>query len=296
VLNAARIMRDASRLTGSRTREDLLAGDQRVKTPLRAEIAASWQRSLAHGVRPDRYSVPYSESAASASGGVLRRAAGPVADAVGTDLAGTDVSLLVSDHEARIIDRRVPDTGLRAVLDRLCLAPGFRYGEEAVGTTAISVALSQQGPALVATGEHFADTLTPLVCAAAPVTDPLTGRVLGTIGLACPADVASPLMIALVRRATRDVEERLTDGIGGDSRAGRALLDLTATERQVAVVIAEGATNREAAEQLYLSPHTIDYHLRQIFRKLGVTSRVELTRLVVAQAAARHDQAESTPC
>jgi len=278
VLNAAQIMRDGSRLTGAR--EGLLAGDQLVRAPLRAEIAASWQRSLAHGVRPDRLRVPYSEVAA--SDGVLRRAVAPVADAVGTDLAGTGVSLLVSDHEARIIDRRVPDAGLRARLDRLCLAPGFRYGEDAVGTTAISVALSEQGPALVAAGEHFADTLTPMVCAAAPVTDPRTGRVLGTIGLACPADAASPLMIALVRRATRDVEERLVAGTGG---AARALLELTATERQVAAIIAEGATNREAAVRLFLSPHTVDYHLRQIFRKLRVTSRVELTRLVVAQPA-----------
>ena len=46
---------------------------------------------------------------------------------------------------------------------------------------------------------------------------------------------------------------------------------LTVTERGVAEIIAEGATNREAAARLYLSRHTVDYHLRQIFRKLGVS-------------------------
>jgi DNA-binding CsgD family transcriptional regulator len=61
---------------------------------------------------------------------------------------------------------------------------------------------------------------------------------------------------------------------------------LTETERGVAGIIAEGLTNREAAARLYLSPHTIDYHLRQIFRKLAITSRVELTRLVVGQHGA----------
>jgi DNA-binding CsgD family transcriptional regulator len=60
---------------------------------------------------------------------------------------------------------------------------------------------------------------------------------------------------------------------------------LTPTERSVAAIIAEGTTNREAAARLYLSRHTIDYHLRQIFRKLGVTTRVELTRVVVAHTA-----------
>jgi DNA-binding CsgD family transcriptional regulator len=55
---------------------------------------------------------------------------------------------------------------------------------------------------------------------------------------------------------------------------------LTDTERGVAAVIAEGLTNREAAARLYLSRHTIDFHLRQIFRKLRIVSRVELTRHV----------------
>jgi DNA-binding CsgD family transcriptional regulator len=60
---------------------------------------------------------------------------------------------------------------------------------------------------------------------------------------------------------------------------------LTSSERSVAAIIAEGATNREAAAQLFLSRHTIDFHLRQIFRKLGISSRVTLTRLVVQHSA-----------
>jgi transcriptional regulator of acetoin/glycerol metabolism len=288
--NTTQIMRNGSRLLA--TRDKLLTWQDAAGSgpaPLRAEIAASWRRSRAHGVRPDRFAVPrakpHPETAPSAD--VLRLAAGPVADAVGTDLAGTGVSLLVSDHEARIIDRRVPDAGLRATLDRLCLAPGFRFGEEAVGTTAISVALRQRGVALVAEGEHYADTLTQMVCAAAPVIDRRTSRVIGTIGLACRADAASPLMVPLVKRAARDVELLLAaddQWPAAEAPAADPAWDsLTATERSVAEIIAEGATNREAAARLYLSRHTIDFHLRQIFRKLGVASRVELTRLVLTR-------------
>jgi DNA-binding CsgD family transcriptional regulator len=61
---------------------------------------------------------------------------------------------------------------------------------------------------------------------------------------------------------------------------------LTSSERSVAAIIAEGATNREAAARLFLSRHTIDFHLRQIFRKLEISSRVALTRLVVQHSAA----------
>jgi DNA-binding CsgD family transcriptional regulator/tetratricopeptide (TPR) repeat protein len=55
---------------------------------------------------------------------------------------------------------------------------------------------------------------------------------------------------------------------------------LTKTESQVATLVAQGMTNRQTATQLYLSPHTVSFHLRGVFRKLGITSRVELARLV----------------
>ena len=58
---------------------------------------------------------------------------------------------------------------------------------------------------------------------------------------------------------------------------------LTEAERRVAAAVAEGLTNRQAAERLFLSRHTVDFHLRQIFLKLGIRSRVELTRLVVQE-------------
>jgi DNA-binding CsgD family transcriptional regulator len=54
---------------------------------------------------------------------------------------------------------------------------------------------------------------------------------------------------------------------------------LTDTERAVAALVAEGLTNAEVAERMYLSRHTVDFNLRQIFRKLGIRSRVALTRL-----------------
>jgi DNA-binding NarL/FixJ family response regulator/tetratricopeptide (TPR) repeat protein len=53
---------------------------------------------------------------------------------------------------------------------------------------------------------------------------------------------------------------------------------LTSREREIAELVAGGRTNREVAEQLVLSTRTVDAHLRTIYAKLGVRSRVELTR------------------
>lgn len=54
---------------------------------------------------------------------------------------------------------------------------------------------------------------------------------------------------------------------------------LSPQQLQIARFVAQGATNREVAAQLFLSPRTVDHHLRNIFAKLGIRSRVELARL-----------------
>jgi len=59
------------------------------------------------------------------------------------------------------------------------------------------------------------------------------------------------------------------------------LAQLTPAERNVAVLVAGGHRNRQVADELFLSRHTVDSHLRKIFGKLGIRSRVELASLVM---------------
>jgi DNA-binding CsgD family transcriptional regulator len=58
---------------------------------------------------------------------------------------------------------------------------------------------------------------------------------------------------------------------------------LTEAETAVANLAAQGSTNREIANKLFISPHTVSTHLRHVFEKLGVNSRMHLTRVVGSQ-------------
>jgi DNA-binding CsgD family transcriptional regulator len=81
---------------------------------------------------------------------------------------------------------------------------------------------------------------------------------------------------ARVRSRLRRVGVRRRLAAPADARTGWPAL--TGTERQVAELIVVGRTNREIAEQLFVSPHTVNTHVRRIFEKLQVRSRVELIR------------------
>jgi len=362
---------------------DALLHDAEPSTPVRNNIWASWQRSATSGLSPDRFSVPHADDGD--HDGLLARAARPVLDSLVDDLSSTNVGLVLTDRGGDILERWVPERSLGKHFDGVGLAPGFVYAEPAVGTNGIGTAIAERRPTFVRGSEHFADVLTALACAAAPILDPRTGHVLGVVDLTCEERDASALMLPLARRAAHEIEERLLDDTGfaerllmkrflrersggkhpmvvangqvvltnsaaerlvrpgdepllrahaaevmagttadaseivltdnstvvlrcepildgsvavgvvmhlddGRDRASRPLLGLaglTDTERAIADLVAQGLTNRQIAERVFVSRHTVDFHLRSIFRKVDVTSRIDLTRQIIGQAQLR---------
>jgi sigma-54 dependent transcriptional regulator, acetoin dehydrogenase operon transcriptional activator AcoR len=366
----------------------LFLSEGEVEAPVRGEIGASWDRSVRSGLRPDRFEAKFDSDFN--PGAAVIHAARPVLDEVAADLSGSGVGVVLTDERGHVVDRWVADRGLMARFDKIFLAPGFVYEERSIGTNAIGTALAQRGPSLVDGTEHFADALISMACAAVPISDPATGRLLGVVDLTCRARDASPLLLPLARRAGREIERRLLDHSGVTERillqrflrerrgakgplaivneqrvianaAAERLIDpqdgpmlwehatrllatrstapsevtlnrgpvsmrcepvfdggdllgvlvylksmagppgavsgrrersaafrsshLTETERSVALLAVEGSTNREISERLFMSPYTVDSHLRSIFQKMGVRSRVQLARLALTEDA-----------
>jgi DNA-binding CsgD family transcriptional regulator len=69
--------------------------------------------------------------------------------------------------------------------------------------------------------------------------------------------------------------------------------ELTPQELQIARFVAEGRSNKEVAAQLFLSPRTIEYHLRHVFTKLAITSRTQLARMPLGDAESPAEPAGS---
>jgi transcriptional regulator of acetoin/glycerol metabolism len=338
---------------GLRDALDALLHDGEPPISVRGDLWASWRRSAVSGLSPDRFAAPHIGEVDHDS--LLVRVARPVLEAFIDDLASTGVGLVLTDRGGDILERWVPERSLERHCDRVDLAPGFVYAEPAIGTNGIGTAIAERKPTLVRGSEHFAEALTALACAAAPISDPRTGHVPGILDLTCWAREASALMLPLVRRAAQEIEERLLDdsrfadrvimkrllrerssakhpilvangrvvitntaaerlvrvgdepvlrdhaervmagaAVGAvmhlDDRASRAtrpllgLASLTDTEQAIAELVAQGLTNRQIAERVFVSRHTVDFHLRSIFRKVEVTSRVELAREIVSRA------------
>ena len=79
---------------------------------------------------------------------------------------------------------------------------------------------------------------------------------------------------AFVDRARREL---VAAGSRRPSRGGRRTPELTTQELTVARLAAAGNTNAEIGATMFLSINTVDYHLRKVFQKLGISSRRQLT-------------------
>jgi ATP/maltotriose-dependent transcriptional regulator MalT len=229
-------------------------------------------------------------AALTAAGNADRAAATMLEAFDGPELAGVlpvDRSLAAAD----LIEAHLARDDLAAATDMLARAGS---AAAAVGTAwAAAVAGNARAAVLLAAGQP-AEAVSAAAAArqaasAAPLTAArsllLEGRALAGAGRRRAAIetlvAAESELDALGARRRRDEAVRELRRLGHRvvrAAGGPSDDPLTAREREVAELAADGRTNREIAEQLVLSDRTIEAHLRNVYAKLGVRSRVELTR------------------
>lgn len=161
----------------------------------------------------------------------------------------------------------------------------------AAGAAAHADGLSRRDPAqLLVAVDHFRSTSRPLALAAALADAAVVGQ-----RSAKPADVRGwydEALTIMTECGAAGARRRLEARLGGwrgtavpapAPQPPPCLPQLSAAERKVALLVARGMTNIEAAEHLHLSRHTVDSHLRKIFWKLDINRRVELASLVARE-------------
>jgi DNA-binding CsgD family transcriptional regulator/tetratricopeptide (TPR) repeat protein len=94
----------------------------------------------------------------------------------------------------------------------------------------------------------------------------------------------APNDMARVRRRLRKLGVRRRYWTQSADRPVTGWKSLTDTERTASELVAQGLNNQQVADRMYISVHTVAFHMRQIFRKLNIGSRVELARIVIQQS------------
>lgn len=261
-----------------------------VPRPVRSVVAESWRRSARAGVRPDGTAgVELTEADLGAY-----RAEHPLArvmplfrELMGTFAADGEHLLAVCDAQGRLLWVE-GHRATRRRADGMNFVPGARWSESAVGTNAPGTAVAVDRPVQVFAAEHFIRRVQPWTCAAAPVHDPRTGRVLGAVditggdGLAHPHSLgfvqavarAAEAQLALLAPARRTADTPLLGALGRDEAdivlAGRRTR-LSRRHSEILVLLArhpEGLTGDELLCALYADESVTP-----------VTLRAELARL-----------------
>ncbi|MER5980780.1 GAF domain-containing protein [Streptomyces sp. NPDC001857] len=261
-----------------------------VPRPVRAVVADSWRRSARAGVGPDGTAdveLTDGDLGAHRAEHPLARVMPLFRELMGTFAADGEHLLAVCDAHGRLLwVEGHPATRRQA--GRMNFVPGARWAENAVGTNAPGTAVAVDRPVQVFAAEHFIRRVQPWTCAAAPVHDPRTGRVLGAVDITGGDGLAHPHSLGFVQAVARAAESQLA--LLAPERPRSTMLELAALGRDEAQLNSAGRTLRLSprhSEIVVLLAHhpeglTGDELLCALYEDESVTPvtlRAELARL-----------------
>ncbi|WP_405983495.1 GAF domain-containing protein [Streptomyces sp. NBC_00872] len=266
----------------------------RVERPVRPVVAASWRRSARARVSPEgtaRVELTDDGLASYRDAHPLSRMMPLFRELMGAYAMDGEHLMAVCDAHGRLLwveGHRA--TRLRA--GRMNFVPGARWSEAVTGTNAPGTAIAVDRPVQVFAAEHFQRPVHPWTCAAAPVHDPYTGRLLGAVDITGGDRLAHPHSLAFVGAVARAAESQLAllapppaadsvrlSALGRDEAllitAGRKVR-LSRRHSEILTLLArrpEGATGDELLVELYedesVNPVTLRAELSRLRGLLG---------------------------
>ncbi|WP_225446896.1 GAF domain-containing protein [Streptacidiphilus sp. PB12-B1b] len=178
---------------------------------LREVVAQSWLRSSDAQVGPDAdppVALADAELAAYRAAHPLARVIGVLRQLVGAAAGDGDHLMAVADADGRLLWVE-GGRAARARAARMSFVEGALWDEAHAGTNAPGTALALDHEVQIFASEHFRPQVQAWTCAAAPIHDPATGRILGVVDVTGGDTVASPYSLALVRAAAQAAESHL---------------------------------------------------------------------------------------
>ncbi|MET9275618.1 GAF domain-containing protein [Kribbella sp. NPDC003557] len=191
---------------------DEVLGGGRAATDPRPLVAASWERSLAAAVDPELDAPPMILDEGTVE--ELRadhplRAVLPVLRQTLTTIADEASHIMIVTDAQGIILWREGAADVKRTADRIALSEGAVWSEDQIGTNGMGTALAVGTPVQIHSAEHLVRRIHEWTCAAAPVHDPDTGRLLGAVDVSGPLRTVHPAMVALVTAAAQLAEGQL---------------------------------------------------------------------------------------
>ncbi|GAA4541323.1 helix-turn-helix domain-containing protein [Pseudonocardia xishanensis] len=162
-------------------------------------LSASWRRSEDYGIPLDAVNPAFSGGVD--DGSLFYDCGQEVLRGLRDTLSNEPVSMMLTDAAGLVLSRVCDEKSLVSALDKTYLAPGFAFSEREAGTNGLGLALADRAPSLVRGEEHYCTGLWGYTCAAAPVMDPVHGRLLGSVNLTTWSDKSDGLLLALARTA-----------------------------------------------------------------------------------------------
>ncbi|WP_371405793.1 GAF domain-containing protein [Kribbella sp. NBC_00662] len=191
---------------------DEVLGGGRVPAAPRPLVAASWERSLAAAVDPELDQPPVvvdQEMVETLREDHPLRAVLPVLRQTLTTIADeASHIMIVTDAQGTILWRE-GSAEVKRQADRIALSEGAVWSEDQIGTNGMGTALAVGEPVQIHSAEHLVRRIHEWTCAAAPVHDPDTGKLLGAVDVSGPLRTVHPAMVALVTAAAQLAEGQL---------------------------------------------------------------------------------------